>query len=452
MTAPVITREQADQELARRSAERDAISAGLVELDTHPVRNLVPSAGLTGVTATRWAAAQATMGRLWQQFNAYQSALDAASAVRARRSRPGPEELAELTALLRGRSVEVSRRTVPLEQRSLTGPAEEVERATLTELVAAMTADFPEVARVLARLDDAWSDALPRLDVLDGRTRGLTEQGARLGVGAPEQISTLAEAIGLVNRARDRVLNDPLGLTDELESAAAAVGEAERELARLAAVRDGLVTTVTRLRGQLDEVARVEQAARQAARTVAAEILDPALPRLPDSASRLRRRLDALGPPAGADAGSGADGIRAIADEVARLDHELHAGLAAATAARTACTQLLDRRTELSGRLDGYRAKAAGLGLAADAELTGLYRRGRALLNAVPCDLRAATSATHTYQQAVLARTERSAPNPPAAGGRPAPGGPGGGPPRRTDARPGHPETGPAGSPARRNR
>ena len=69
---------------------------------------------------------------------------------------------------------------------------------------------------------------------------------------------------------------------------------------------------------------------------------------------------------------------------------------------------LLDRRTELKGRLRAYEAKAARLGLAEDPDLLSSRRIASGLLSRKPCDLRAVTQAIVDYQQMVAAKREKT--------------------------------------------
>ena len=69
-------------------------------------------------------------------------------------------------------------------------------------------------------------------------------------------------------------------------------------------------------------------------------------------------------------------------------------------------TGLLDRREELRGRLDAYKAKAGRLGLAEDTALTELHQRAYDLLWTSPCDLRGATVTLADYQRAITSRAE----------------------------------------------
>jgi hypothetical protein len=65
---------------------------------------------------------------------------------------------------------------------------------------------------------------------------------------------------------------------------------------------------------------------------------------------------------------------------------------------------LLDRRSELKGRLTAYQAKAARLDLGEDRDLLACSRIASGLLSRRPCDLRAVTRAVADYQQLLVER------------------------------------------------
>jgi hypothetical protein len=69
---------------------------------------------------------------------------------------------------------------------------------------------------------------------------------------------------------------------------------------------------------------------------------------------------------------------------------------------------LLDRRSELKGRLTAYQAKAARLGLGEDRDLVACNRIARGLLSRQPCDLRAVTRAVSDYQQMIVDKQEKT--------------------------------------------
>ncbi|HET8641563.1 MAG TPA: serine protease, partial [Pseudonocardiaceae bacterium] len=85
-------------------------------------------------------------------------------------------------------------------------------------------------------------------------------------------------------------------------------------------------------------------------------------------------------------------------------EDEIAAGLQRTRIECEAIRSLLDRRNELRGRLDAYRAKAAGIGHSEDLELERLFGVAHELLWTAPCDLPAATRALARYQQAVSGR------------------------------------------------
>ena len=101
-TGPVMSREEADRALERLTAEHEAVESSLLALQDHAGRRLLEGAQLTGVTARRWAEAEAAVTRLWNVFDYYSGTLAKAQEVRERRRWPSREDLAELTQLLRG--------------------------------------------------------------------------------------------------------------------------------------------------------------------------------------------------------------------------------------------------------------------------------------------------------------------------------------------------------------
>src|SRR3712207_5879624 len=96
-----------EAELRRREDARTRMADALVELERHPGHVLLSGSAPTGRTGQRWDAAREALDGLWRDFTAYRTALDDARAVRDRRGRLGPAELAELHRLLHEPSVEI---------------------------------------------------------------------------------------------------------------------------------------------------------------------------------------------------------------------------------------------------------------------------------------------------------------------------------------------------------
>ncbi|MDT5241502.1 MAG: hypothetical protein QOD97_3700, partial [Mycobacterium sp.] len=112
--------ERIDRELASRTKEVAAMSATLIELESHPGLEHVRRYEPTGVTAQRWAVIEKTFAQLWEDLGRMTSILDSARTVRARRSHVDDDDRAELTRLLFGRPLEVSRQRIPFAQRAIT--------------------------------------------------------------------------------------------------------------------------------------------------------------------------------------------------------------------------------------------------------------------------------------------------------------------------------------------
>ncbi len=116
----LLRRDQAAAAVAAATAERDTIQANLLELDNSFGKRLLAGANLTGETRRRWDAAAADLTTLWETFTAYSAVVDRAAEILAglRRS-PGPQ-LTEITSLVNGASVQLSRPSQALARGDLT--------------------------------------------------------------------------------------------------------------------------------------------------------------------------------------------------------------------------------------------------------------------------------------------------------------------------------------------
>jgi hypothetical protein len=181
---------------------------------------------------------------------------------------------------------------------------------------------------------------------------------------------------------------DPLSLTaDEIERRIAAI----TELAALQANwPKALAETAARLDALRDAVKHAAQTRQRATQTV---VTGP-LPVAADAEPSLRTELDSMAAP---DPTALRELQRRIASALQRVrqDEALAQGL-------------LDRRTELKGRLRAYAAKAARLGLAEDPDLLSSRGTASGLLTQQPCDLRAVTQAVVDYQQLLAGKREES--------------------------------------------
>jgi hypothetical protein len=234
---------------------------------------------------------------------------------------------------------------------------------------------------VVSRVGAAWDELVPRL----ARARAaLTDVSGVERSQVERQLDALTEAL----------------VTDPLAIAEAAVHDAEQSVAALTraaaaagALRDEWQDRLRAARTELDRVEQEVAAAQAAHATTTAKILDPSLPDPPVVDPALAVDLDHV---VGlADAGH-------WDDAVAHLDQwstTLQRRADAAAASTTACRAPMIERDQLRGLLDAYRAKAHGLGLDEDDEVTDAYERAQGSLYVAPADLASARRLVERYQR-----------------------------------------------------
>ena len=398
MTAPVMTRDQAAAAVKAAVAERDAIQANLLELDSSFGKQLLAGAELTGDTRRRWDAAAATLATLWQVFSAYSAVVDQAAEAVARRL--GPRELAAVSGLLTGRSVQLASGPAPLAGRDLADPGR--EDRTLATAVARMRGAFSSVTEVVSAAEQVWTEVAGRLDAVGAELARVTPLAAALGDEA--LTGNLTAVQGELTRLRDTLNSDPLALwqpggtvdtsgADRLAERVTATTSRVDELVRLREQAHQRVAEVTAAAAAAGSAREDAVAAWQQAAT---KIAAGALPPPPAGLADLSGRLDGL-----AALLAGGRWTR-LASELDLLDRELATATAGFREAERAVVAAMAKRDELRGLLGAYKAKAARLGAAEDADLAERYDRARGLLWTAPCDLAAAEAAVAGYQQAVL--------------------------------------------------
>jgi hypothetical protein len=398
MDGTVRNREEIDRVLAQVEADSERIAESLVAMDAHPGHRLLRDTVLTGLTERRWAEARTAMATLWEQYTTYGALVARAREVRARRSRPGDDEIEELTHILGGPVVELDSEAIPIERRGLTGPAQVTERITMAELLSRMRQAFDTVTGVLAAAETAWSNAIGELDPLDRRVRAVSVLAE--SVGEDDDFAALRADL---ERVRELVLTDVLTAqaTDAIPGIERRLTELETRYEEIARVRDEFGGRIRALESVLSDIEAAEATARQTYPAVLEKIASPGLPEPTDQGSAaLRTRLRQL------RAGMDTSGWAALAKEADALDRLAATTHHAVRTALRAITGLLDRRAELRGRLEAYQVKAARLGHSEDPDLTRLHDEAHRILFTAPCDLAGATRALNHYRQAIQDRTQ----------------------------------------------
>jgi hypothetical protein len=423
----VLSREEVDRELARLTAEREAVEAALLALQDHPGRRLLEGATLTGRTEERWQVAAQGFTLLWTYFDRYSEALAAARAVRSRRNRPGSPELAELSELLRGRAVTVSGGQLPDSLHQLAGPARLVEQLSLADLMDRMNTWYATVLEVVNAADAVWSALPARIDLLLAELRRVASLAGSVGVrpGSHPLGDDLARLEQELAELRAEVLADPLalwrpgrvpaqrgreGATGVVAAQQAAAGEVDVarfdqagrtldsirvELEQLLRLRDEADERLHQVADLLRRADAVLGEARQARGEVLAKIAATEVPAVPGPLAALRDGVHQA-------AELRQNGLwHRLAPLLDALEEQAAQELQRARQSLTEVTAPLAVRAELRGRLDAYKAMAARLGVAEDPEVIERYEKARWLLWSAPCDLRAAAAAVARFQQAL---------------------------------------------------
>ncbi|WP_327099257.1 hypothetical protein OIE68_10905 [Nocardia vinacea] len=388
----LLTLAEIDAELATRTIEFDAITATLLELDKHPGHTLLQRFPSTGVTEQRWLPVRGALALMWEDYSRLQIILDSARKVRGTRARLDDGERAELTRLLRGRPYEAARTPIPMAQRSLTGPAEEVLFVGLADTVDRMRATFPEIAEFFDAIDAVntrvMSGLAPLQDTLDkvGAAGGEITQLRAIGDGIAELLS--------------RSATDPLALTvPEIDARIAELSGELRQVATIIAELDAVAAdwaeAVAETRRRLAVLRATRARAAEARARVEAKILAGPLPVYEDNTAALEAELDTLSAKSG------------TAAELVRLRTRIADATAGAATVQELAQGLLDRRSELRGRLAAYQAKAARLGVSEDRDVLASNQIAAGLLARRPCDLAAVTRAVADFQQIIGEKSGR---------------------------------------------
>ncbi|MDA5144005.1 hypothetical protein PEM37_21040 [Streptomyces sp. AD681] len=413
-TGPVMDRDEVDRALARLGAEHEAIETSLLALQDHAGRRLLEGAELTGVTAERWSAAEASITLLWTYFDAYTGALRTAREIRSRRRWSSREDLVELTELLRGEAVTVAGSAAATANAPTLhgGPGRLSERYSLVTLVERMNQLYATSLDMVVAADAVWSALPARIDLLAaelGRTRKLARSvGVRPGEHpAGDDLERITRTL---TRLREQVISDPLAFwtpaqgssapgggrpdTTVYDREARALEEVRREIDAVLAVRQDAEQRIVRLRDVLSRADRTLAEARTARGEVLAKIAATEVPVVGGPPIVLQEQLAAA-----AEYRRHAQWHR-LSPLLESLEEKAEDELLRARESLTAVTAPLAVRAELRGRLDAYKAKMARLGHAEDPELAEKYEKARRMLWSAPCDLRVAEQAVLRYQHA----------------------------------------------------
>jgi hypothetical protein len=388
--------DQLDQLLGRLTEAEGAMSANLVELESHPTTKLIRSAGLTGATAAQALPAVKAIEDLWGQYSALHLLLQDARELRGSGHRLDAAETAQFEQLLCGPSITVTGPQVPLEQRSLVGQTEATWQVSPGQLIQSMTSTFDQARDVVFTVDRLWRDLVPQLEQLRAQLTELTRQAEPLGVVDQVGLPRLRAA---VDRLGAEVVSDPMAVGDEFRSSVEpAFGTCRGGLAELTTRHASLQPDLDRAQSLIHEIGRLRDEGATALPEARKKIANPEgllEPIDPDVLSSAKvglvpwlDRLTAI--VAEGNWQVGRRGLDQWLEHAQRIRQ-------AALAVRDANQRPLRRRDELRGRLAAYRAKAAALGLGEQADLEALYDDAHEALHTAPTDLLEAADLVARY-------------------------------------------------------
>jgi hypothetical protein len=393
-----LTREQAAAAVAAAVTERDNIQANLLDLDGSFGKRMLAGAKLAGATLQRWNAIEAELAALWETFTAYSAVVDHAADIAASFGRSPGAKIDEVSALLRGPSVRLAR-AAPLGQRQLTtGAGTEL---TLSAAVSEMKRAYADASALYAAAETIWNEIADGLQQAGAILDDAKRKSAGLADDALAGALTVAE--NSLSQLRQTLNTDPIALwqrghshTARLDRLREQVTVAASRAAELARLRDGADRRIAAATAAISAANAARQDAAAAQERAAARIASAVPAPLPDL-GLLTGALTALSDLQAAGRWS------RLAVELDALEKDTAAATQRCREAERAAAAQLDRRDELRGLLDAYKAKAAALGAAENAELEAAYGQARDVLWTAPCDLAAGVAAVTGYQQAVLA-------------------------------------------------
>lgn len=379
---PKVKLEQLDELLRRYSEAERKIAATLVDLEAQPTYKLVTTGELRGVTRSRLQDAISAVPELWRAFVTLRDVLEEARQVRGERRGLADDDRQRLETLLASPSILVDVEHLPLDQRTLLGPTEKETRITPEQLLAQMDATFQAVRDGVGAVERVWREIVPRIDAATQALMRLEQTATAHDATAEPALDSLRDTIRV---AETELAEDPLGIDENLaDRLDAAVAIADERVGGLARGRASLDDDLSRAALLLIELRRRRSESDAAVAEASVKIADyqpveVIAPHLVDGPGGLTTELDE---------------IRAASSSWREQRRRLDAWLARAETLTAECARSvaanrapLDRRSELRGLLDAYRAKAADLGVGEDESVAALLRAAHRELHTAPTRL-----------------------------------------------------------------
>jgi DNA repair exonuclease SbcCD ATPase subunit len=375
--------DEADQRLADLHRAAEQVSASLVELEIDTGRQLLDASRLEGETARRWTESNAILVELWRRHSLLEAFLGQADELR------GSKRAERLQSMVDGASIELAGTEVPLAQRTLLGSADQAQRCSPAELLAAMSEQFEAVKATLIEIDGVWDRLLPRLDEARGLLQEARRRAEELGEGEAE-LESVAQQLEDAGRT---VSSDPLRAHgDEIDQASERLTAIRDELERTAELKRSFERSMLGAHEELERLRELLGEAAAARQELLVKIAAPDAPEAQASRTDLAFELNAITELA--RTGAWRQARRALDEFNARIVVALDQG----RRARDDCRAPLRDRNQLRALLEAYQVKAKRLGRDGDPGLSEIFGEAHNVLYTAPTELARAAQLVRRYQ------------------------------------------------------
>jgi len=385
-----------DQLLADWKQKLQVVNQNLLDLQDLPTYQRLTLVNLTGITAQRVGPALSTINDLFQNFDLLAETIDKASKLRQQRSGffVSVPQVEEIKKILTEPSIQLSVVQTPLAQRGLLSGTEKVSAIAPIKLLEAMTRNFSMARDLVLEVDAAWTRLDLTLENIQKQVVSLEKIATSLGQAS---VSELIQVRGVITSLRERVEQDPLGVTSDIEQ------QIQPLLAQVKTALEQVVKQQTEVREKMAISRKMLEQLQ--------ELHLKAVPVFAESQEKVTDHAVLQQPLAPTE-------IEAIAQWLGRLSTKLAEGLIAPVTVGlnnwmqkaqeyltvtqqvyTSHSNLLQTRQELRGRLDALQAKALARGLAEDATLSAIAQAAKELLYQRPTPLNRAIALVSQYEK-----------------------------------------------------
>jgi predicted nucleic acid-binding Zn-ribbon protein len=392
---------QIDRLLNEWKSKIDAVSQNLLDLYDLPAYQRVTGSGnplssLTGITQQRIGEALTAIDSLFNDLQLLTNLLDRAKQLRKKIPSLfiNDESLQEIYQLLTGNSIQLPNIYIPLAQRDLLSPIQQLQAISPAELLDRMMSDFTIARDAFVAANIAWIELESKLIANHQSLIELQQLAQKLQVPIPPALITAQTNFTNLQHQIDR---DPLGVNQTFtQDLTPLINNIRHELATISQQYQQLQTKLVTARQQLAQLQQLERdsiAAYTESQAKFSHSLSLIAPLPPEELAAMAQWLERL--IAKFELGT----IAPVHVGLTNWTNKIQAYTTTARFALAANRLPLNTRQELRGRLDALSAKALAKGMAEDPILADLVVQARQVLYTSPTALDLAIDLVKQYEQ-----------------------------------------------------